>query len=79
MTNKQSERRLQVAPLTKIEAVNVSFLFFPYLPKGKQTLLVGDPGDGKTWIALDICARITRGLNLPSEIPVEEDSDAATR
>jgi DNA repair protein RadA/Sms len=69
-------RKLDIVPLSSVQAAEVSFLISPYLPKGKQTLLVGDPGDGKTWIALDICARVTRGLELPTEIPVEGDEYA---
>src|SRR3954463_477654 len=58
-----------VTQLSEVEASDISFLIPPYLPKGKQTLLVGDPGEGKTWIALDIAARVTRGWDLPTEIP----------
>jgi DNA repair protein RadA/Sms len=64
-------RQLKVTPLSSIAAAEVSSLLPPYIPKGKQTLLVGDPGDGKTWIALDMSARVTRGLGLPTAISVE--------
>ena len=74
-----SERKLEIAKLADIEASNVSFLLPPYLPKGKQTLLVGDPGEGKTWIALDIAARVTQGWELPVAIPLEGDDHAETR
>lgn len=36
-----------------------------YLPEGKLTLLVGDPGMGKSTIALDILSRISKGTHLP--------------
>lgn len=35
-----------------VEAEVVSWLWYPYLPLGKLTLLGGDPGMGKTWVAL---------------------------
>lgn len=43
----------------------VSWLWEPYLPLGKLILLEGDPGCGKTWIALQVAASLTRGWALP--------------
>jgi putative DNA primase/helicase len=37
------------------------------IPLGKVTLLVGDPGCGKSLVALDIAARTTRALPWPDE------------
>ena len=42
-------------------------LWAPYLPLGKITVLEGDPGLGKTWLALDLAARLSRGAALPGE------------
>lgn len=41
----------------------VEFLWRPFLPVGKLTLLEGDPSAGKTWVALAIAAVVTRGLS----------------
>ena len=35
------------------------------VPAGKLTLLVGDPGLGKSFVTLDIAARVSRGQSLP--------------
>ena len=35
------------------------------LPLGKVSLLVGDPGQGKSLLAIDIAARVSRGLGWP--------------
>jgi hypothetical protein len=43
----------------------VSFLWEPYLPLGKLTLLEGDPGQGKSWLAAAIAAAGSRGRGLP--------------
>jgi KaiC/GvpD/RAD55 family RecA-like ATPase len=39
----------------------------PYLPLGKISILQGDPGVGKTTVALNIAAALTRGEALPWE------------
>lgn len=39
----------------------VRWLIAPYLPQGQLTLLVGDPGQGKTFVSLDIAAGMTVG------------------
>jgi hypothetical protein len=44
---------------------DVEWLWHPYIPFGKLTLLEGNPGLGKSWITCDITARLTRGIPLP--------------
>jgi len=36
------------------------------IPIGKVTLLVGDPGHGKSLVALDVAARVSRGADWPA-------------
>lgn len=45
---------------------DVRWLWEPYLPVGKLTLLEGDPGLGKTWLALAIAAAVSKGHPLPA-------------
>lgn len=51
--------------------VEVSWLWEGWLPKGKLVLLDGNPGCGKTTIALDLVARLTSGQPLPDGNTVE--------
>jgi hypothetical protein len=44
----------------------VEWLWPQRIPVGKVTLLVGDPGLGKTLIATDLAARTSRGASFPS-------------
>ena len=44
-----------------VEPQEVEWLWYPYIPIGKLTILEGDPGLGKTFIALTITAIITKG------------------
>jgi hypothetical protein len=46
----------------------VDWLWPGRIPIGKVTLLVGDPGLGKSLIALDVIARVTRGAPWPDLI-----------
>src|SRR5438552_19016017 len=45
----------------------VDWLWRPYLARGTLTLLDGDPGVGKSLIALDLAARLTTGRAWPGE------------
>src|SRR5262245_6979461 len=44
---------------------DVSWLWRPYVARGKLTLLDGDPGCGKSLVTIDLAARLTRGLPFP--------------
>src|SRR5689334_9656481 len=45
-----------------------TWLWQPYIPFGKITLLVGDPGLGKSFLALDLAARLSRNLPMPTPL-----------
>ena len=48
-----------------IEVKEVEWLWYPYIPFGKITLLQGDPGDGKSKLVLNLIAMLTNGESLP--------------
>jgi hypothetical protein len=52
-------------PLADVDPEEVCWLWSPYIPLGKLTLLEGDPGLGKTWLALAITTAVSRGWPLP--------------
>lgn len=51
--------------LSDVQAMAVHWLWPYYMPQGKLTLLEGDPEVGKTWLSMDVMARLTRGEALP--------------
>jgi len=50
--------------IAEVEPETVSWLWFPYIPKGKLTLLEGDPGVGKSWVSLAIATAVSLGKGL---------------
>jgi len=50
---------------SEVTAQSVDWLWYPYIPYGKLTLLQGDPGEGKSTFAIHLAAALTRGDRLP--------------
>ena len=48
----------------------VEFLWRRWIPRGMLSALVAAPGAGKSYVALDLCHRITAGLPFPDGAPV---------
>lgn len=47
--------------LDDVEVLKTSWLEYPYIPRGKIIGLLGDPGNGKTWLGLRLAADISTG------------------
>lgn len=60
--------------LDTVEPEEVSFLWRPYIPKAKLTLLNGPPGLGKTHLAMSIASIVSNGHPFPGDdgIPQEQ-------
>ena len=43
----------------------VEWLWYPYIPYGKITVIQGDPGEGKSTFILNIAALLTKGKAMP--------------
>ncbi len=56
---------LKIIKASDVEVEDIEWLWYPYIAFGKITILQGDPGCGKTMVALDIAARLSAGNNLP--------------
>ena len=56
---------LEIIKASEIEPKEVKWLWYPYIPFGKVTLLQGDPGDGKSKLMLSIAALLSKGEPLP--------------
>lgn len=49
----------------KVKSRKVDWLWYPYIPFGKITIVQGDPGDGKSTFLLNLAALLTLGQPLP--------------
>ena len=56
---------LQYEYFSSVRQRNVEWLWYPYIPYGKLTVLQGDPGEGKSTFMLNIAALLTRGKEMP--------------
>ena len=61
------ETKTGIYNMAKIEAAETEWLWYPYIPFGKVTIIQGDPGEGKTTLALNIAASLTRGKTVTGE------------
>lgn len=50
-----------LVPLSSIQSVKTKWLWHPYIPLGKITLMEADPGTGKTYMALSLAAVVSSG------------------
>ena len=61
----KNQPELKLISLEDVVVEPVRWLWYPYIPLGKLTILHGDPGEGKTTLALWIAAACSRGQALP--------------
>ena len=68
----ETKTELQLIKLSEIQSQEVSWLWFPFIPYGKLTIIQGDPGDGKTTFILNIAAKLSKGEGLDNEMELTE-------
>lgn len=64
MVEKQNVE-LKLIHMEDVVSKEVEWLWYPYIPYGKITIIEGDPGEGKTTLVLKLAAALSRGLPLP--------------
>ena len=58
---------LVLAPLSEVEAKPLEWLWRGWIPRGRLTLVAGNPGAGKSFFTQAVAAAVTRGAPLPGE------------
>ncbi len=57
---------IKIIRMSDVELTPVDWLWKPYLPFGKLSVLQGNPGEGKTYFAMHLAAACTNGKLLPN-------------
>lgn len=75
-TDKEGHPGVKLICMDDVDAKKVEWLWYPYIPFGKLTIVQGDPGEGKTTMVLQLTALLTKGEPLPGEKTEEPDDTA---
>ena len=70
MEEKKTE--LKIIKMSEIQSQEIEWLWFPYIPYGKLTIIQGDPGDGKTTLVLNLAAKLSKGEALEKDMDIKE-------
>ena len=61
------KKELKLIQMSQVEVEDIKWVWYPYIPYGKITVVQGDPGEGKTTFVLALIALLTQGKPLPEE------------
>ena len=67
-----NKTELKMIKMSDVQSQTVDWLWYPFIPYGKLTIIQGDPGDGKTTLVLNIAARLSKGEGLDNDMKVTE-------
>jgi len=60
--------------ISDVQREEVTWLWHHRIPRGKLTIIEGDPGEGKSFLSQAIAAAITVGVGLPGEVQREPET-----
>lgn len=66
------EKNLKIINMSDVESKEISWLWYPFIPYGKLTIIQGDPGEGKTTLVLNIAAVLSKGQGLDEHMKPEQ-------
>ena len=65
MSKDLEKKPLKYGYYNTIKCTKVEWLWYPYIPYGKITIIQGDPGEGKSTFAMNLTALLTNGGETP--------------
>lgn len=69
--SKEESREVLMICMDDVGQTEVDWLWYPYIPFGKLTIVQGNPGEGKTFFAMQLAAACTNQKFLPDMEPFE--------
>ena len=67
MTDENNKPLLKLLTMSDIAEEEVEWLWYPYIPNKKVSIIHGDAGEGKTTMILQLAALLSRGEKLPCD------------
>ena len=66
----EQKTELKMIKLSEVQSQEIEWLWFPFIPYGKLTIIQGDPGDGKTTLVLNLAAKLSKGEGMDENMSV---------
>lgn len=71
LREKAEKKAVPMIRMSEVQQTEVDWLWYPYIPFGKLTIIQGNPGEGKTFFAMQLAAACTNRKSLPQMEPFE--------
>jgi predicted ATP-dependent serine protease len=68
----EQKAELKIIRMSEVQSQEIEWLWYPYIPYGKLTIIQGDPGDGKTTLVLNIAAKLSKGTGIDEAMQVSK-------
>ncbi len=66
------DTKVKIISMDEIQAEEIKWLWKPYIPFGKLTIIQGDPGEGKTTFVLRLAAQLSQGKGFDESMEITE-------
>lgn len=63
---------LKMIRMSDVESKEIDWLWYPFIPYGKLTIIQGDPGDGKTIFILNVASQLSKGCGFDENMKIDE-------
>ncbi len=66
---------MRLINMSEVEAEEIKWLWYPYIPYGKITIIQGDPGEGKSTFILNVASKLSLGQGIEDSMKVDEPAN----
>ena len=71
LREKAKKKAVPMIRMSEVQQTEVDWLWYPYIPFGKLTIIQGNPGEGNTFFAMQLAAACTNRKFLPQMEPFD--------